>query len=78
MAKTIGQNLDKYAIVITKSTVPVGTADKVKAELLLQLVRVGVLLPRVPLGSDQPQPGADVTGEVFGMPRVCAQSGKAV
>jgi len=26
---------------------------------------VGVLLPRVPLGSDQPQPGADVTGEVF-------------
>jgi len=26
---------------------------------------VGVLLPRVPLGSDQPKPGADVTGEVF-------------
>ncbi len=26
---------------------------------------VGVLLPRVPLGSDQPAPGADVTGEVF-------------
>ncbi len=26
---------------------------------------VGVLLPRVPLGADQPQPGADVTGELF-------------
>jgi putative ABC transport system permease protein len=26
---------------------------------------VGVLLPRVPIGSDQPRPGADVTGEVF-------------
>jgi putative ABC transport system permease protein len=26
---------------------------------------VGVLLPRVPLGSDPPGPGADVTGEVF-------------
>jgi putative ABC transport system permease protein len=26
---------------------------------------VGVLLPRVPLGSDPPSPGADVTGEVF-------------
>jgi putative ABC transport system permease protein len=26
---------------------------------------VGVLLPRVPLGSDQPAAGADVTGEVF-------------
>jgi putative ABC transport system permease protein len=26
---------------------------------------IGVLLPRVPLGGDQPQPGSDVTGEVF-------------
>ncbi len=26
---------------------------------------VGVLLPRVPLGANQPQPGADVTSEVF-------------
>ena len=37
VAKTIGQNLDRYAVVITKSTVPVGTADKVKTELLAQL-----------------------------------------
>jgi len=33
VARTIGENLDKYAIVMTKSTVPVGTADKVKAEV---------------------------------------------
>jgi putative ABC transport system permease protein len=26
---------------------------------------IGVMLPRVPLGSNPPQPGADVTGEVF-------------
>jgi UDPglucose 6-dehydrogenase len=33
VARTIGENLSRYAIVITKSTVPVGTADKVKAEV---------------------------------------------
>jgi UDPglucose 6-dehydrogenase len=33
VARTIGENLNRYAIVITKSTVPVGTADKVKAEV---------------------------------------------
>jgi UDPglucose 6-dehydrogenase len=37
VARTIGENLDRYAIVITKSTVPVGTADKVRAELQKQL-----------------------------------------
>jgi UDPglucose 6-dehydrogenase len=33
VARTIGTHLSRYAIVITKSTVPVGTADKVHAEL---------------------------------------------
>jgi UDPglucose 6-dehydrogenase len=33
VAQTIGTHLSRYAIVITKSTVPVGTADKVHAEL---------------------------------------------
>jgi UDPglucose 6-dehydrogenase len=33
VARTIGTYLDRYAIVMTKSTVPVGTADKVKAEV---------------------------------------------
>ena len=33
VAHTIGSHLSRYAIVITKSTVPVGTADKVRAEL---------------------------------------------
>ena len=33
VAKTIGTHLNKYAIVITKSTVPVGTADKVRAQV---------------------------------------------
>jgi UDPglucose 6-dehydrogenase len=30
VARTIGQNLDRYAVVVNKSTVPVGTADKVR------------------------------------------------
>ena len=33
VASTIGKHLNRYCIVITKSTVPVGTADKVRAEL---------------------------------------------
>ncbi|MBS0366266.1 MAG: UDP-glucose/GDP-mannose dehydrogenase family protein [Proteobacteria bacterium] len=33
VARTIGTHLNRYAIVITKSTVPVGTADKVREEL---------------------------------------------
>jgi len=33
VARTIGSHMSRYAIVITKSTVPVGTADKVRAEL---------------------------------------------
>ncbi|MDY0360257.1 MAG: UDP-glucose/GDP-mannose dehydrogenase family protein [Desulforegulaceae bacterium] len=30
VAEEIGENLDKYAVIVDKSTVPVGTADKVK------------------------------------------------
>jgi UDPglucose 6-dehydrogenase len=33
VARTIGENLNEYAIVMTKSTVPVGTADKVRIEV---------------------------------------------
>jgi UDPglucose 6-dehydrogenase len=33
VARTIGEKLGSYAVVMTKSTVPVGTADKVKAEI---------------------------------------------
>ena len=33
VARTIGKHLDHYAVVVNKSTVPVGTADKVKAAI---------------------------------------------
>ncbi len=33
VARVIGENLEKYAVVVTKSTVPVGTADRVRAEV---------------------------------------------
>ena len=33
VARAIGENIEEYRIVVDKSTVPVGTADKVKAEI---------------------------------------------
>src|ERR1700733_5899375 len=36
-ARTIGMHIDRYAVVVTKSTVPVGTADKVRAEIEARL-----------------------------------------
>ena len=33
VARTIGEHIDEYRIVVDKSTVPVGTADKVRAEI---------------------------------------------
>jgi UDPglucose 6-dehydrogenase len=40
-ARTIGSNMARYSVVITKSTVPVGTADKVRAEIDARLVERG-------------------------------------
>ncbi|MGD8484846.1 MAG: UDP-glucose/GDP-mannose dehydrogenase family protein [Thioalkalispiraceae bacterium] len=37
VANSIGQHMDEYKVVIDKSTVPVGTADKVKAAVQAQL-----------------------------------------
>ena len=45
VAHTIGQNLQKYVLVVTKSTVPVGTADKVRAVIREELERRGVNIP---------------------------------
>ena len=42
VAKTIGQHLNRYIVVVTKSTVPVGTARKVKATIQEQLDARGV------------------------------------
>jgi UDPglucose 6-dehydrogenase len=41
VARTIGESLGSYAIVMTKSTVPVGTAEKVKAEVTAALEKRG-------------------------------------
>src|ERR1700756_1466799 len=42
VARTIATHLNRYSIVITKSTVPVGTADKVRAQLERTLGERGV------------------------------------
>ena len=45
VAADIGRHLDHYAIVIDKSTVPVGTAEKVAAAIQEQLDQRGVQVP---------------------------------
>ena len=42
VAKTIGWNMNKYLLVVTKSTVPVGTAEKVKTVIQAELNKRGV------------------------------------
>ena len=41
VARTIGERLERYAIVVTKSTVPVGTADKVRDQVAAVLAKRG-------------------------------------
>ena len=45
VARQFGQNINKYTILVTKSTVPVGTAKKVKAAILEELDKRGVDVP---------------------------------
>ena len=45
VARQFGQNINKYTILVTKSTVPVGTAKKVKAAILEELQKRGVDVP---------------------------------
>ncbi len=44
VARTIGQNMNKYVLVVTKSTVPVGTAKKVRKAIQEELDKRGVSL----------------------------------
>ena len=45
VARQFGQNINKYTILVTKSTVPVGTAKKVKAAIHEELDKRGVNVP---------------------------------
>lgn len=45
VARTIGRNMNKYLVLVTKSTVPVGTAQKVKAAIQEELDKRGVDIP---------------------------------
>jgi len=45
VAREIGRNINKYVLVVTKSTVPVGTAGKVKAAIAEELAKRGVDIP---------------------------------
>ncbi|SEP07031.1 UDP-glucose dehydrogenase family protein [Aquisalimonas asiatica] len=45
VAKSIGEHMDGYRVVVDKSTVPVGTADRVRAVLSEQLAARGMDVP---------------------------------
>lgn len=45
VARTVGRNMKKYVLLVTKSTVPVGTAKKVKAAIQEELDKRGVNIP---------------------------------
>lgn len=45
VARQFGQNIKKYTVLVTKSTVPVGTATKVKAVIEEELQQRGVDIP---------------------------------
>ncbi|MCX7515420.1 UDP-glucose dehydrogenase family protein, partial [Frateuria hangzhouensis] len=45
VARSIGAHLDRYAVVVNKSTVPVGTADKVRATIARALAERGAVIP---------------------------------
>jgi len=45
VARTFGRHIDKYTLLVTKSTVPVGTARKVRAVIEEELALRGVRIP---------------------------------
>lgn len=45
VARTFGKNIKKYTLLVTKSTVPVGTAAKVKAAIAEELAKRGEDIP---------------------------------
>jgi UDPglucose 6-dehydrogenase len=45
VASTVGRSLSRYAVVVNKSTVPVGTADKVRAAIAGELAARGASVP---------------------------------
>lgn len=42
VARTVGRNINKYVVFVTKSTVPVGTGEKVKAAIREELDKRGI------------------------------------
>jgi len=45
VAREIGKNLNKYTVIVTKSTVPVGTAERVRQAISDELVKRNISVP---------------------------------
>lgn len=45
VARAIGENMSDYMVIVTKSTVPVGTAEKVRNEIAMALKKRGAEIP---------------------------------
>ncbi|MDU1904895.1 MAG: UDP-glucose/GDP-mannose dehydrogenase family protein [Dysgonomonas sp.] len=52
VAATIGQHLDKYTLVVTKSTVPIGTSEKVKNIIQQELDKRGLVSLKFDIASN--------------------------
>ena len=67
VAREIGQHLNNYTVVITKSTVPVGTAKKVKAAIQEELDKVTEQVASGKSGKDLELP------HIFAKPEKCVE-----
>jgi UDPglucose 6-dehydrogenase len=45
VAREIGRNMDNYMVVVTKSTVPIGTSEKVKESIFIEQKKRSVSIP---------------------------------
>ncbi len=45
VAREVGRNMGHYVVVVTKSTVPIGTSEKVKEAILEEQIKRGVSIP---------------------------------
>ena len=71
VARTIGRHADRPLIVVNKSTVPVGTADKVHAAIAAELAQRGVQIPYEVVSNPE------FLKEGDGWPTECGRTGSA-
>ena len=77
VARTIGTHMKVPSIIVNKSTVPVGTADKVKATIAGELARRGVQIPFEVLSNPEFLKEGDAINDCMRPPRIVIGSDSA-